>query len=210
MSGFDTRTERNRQQNQQEEDPPHRRTFSFSVSPSKKNYWNTAHTTTANNTTNTANTANSGGSGSHNHLGTVPSANKVTTPRDGSVVDGWRDNSHSSVGGSVGGSGGSRMSMRRPVSAPGRKRFVRPAVKTEAQHTQHMIQRQFEEQGHTGGSSTKKRKKKRKKKRPQSASARRTGVAAVAAAAAGDMRRIGSRLAKTPGLGIGTSFYTTK
>ena len=99
--------------------------------------------------------------------------------------------------------------MRRPVSAPGRKRFVRPAVKTEAQHTQHMIQRQFEEQGHTG-SSTKKRKKKRKKKRPQSASARRTGVAAVAAAAAGDMRRIGSRLAKTPSLGIGTSFYTTK
>jgi hypothetical protein len=205
MSGFDTRTERNRQQNQQEEDPPHRRTFSFSVSPSKKNYWNTANTTTANNNNNTNNTnsGGSGGSGSHNHLGTVPSANKVTTPRDGSVVDGWRDNIHSSVGGSVGGSGGSRMSMRRPVSAPGRKRFVRPAVKTEAQHTQHMIQRQFEEQGHTG-SSTKKKRKKRKKKRPQSASARRTGVAAVAAAAAGDMRRIGSSL------GIGTSFYTTK
>ena len=193
--------------------PPHRRTFSFSVSPSRKasvaqSNWGTKQSISSISLA--------------NRSGTVPSVSKLPTPREGSS-EGWRQTI-----------GASRLAIKRPSSAPGKKRkkSLRVAKQQSEREVTHQLiqssiarsesslslqqqQQQQEQQqqqqreqrnNQTGGidmglAVPRKRKKRAPKKlrRPKSAAISRSNSMAGQ-----------KRMMKTPSLGIGTQFYTSK
>jgi hypothetical protein len=184
MSGFDKKLNN---RDDEEDYPPHRRTFSFSVSPSKKNYWNTSNVDNGN-----------GSFSGNNRKGTVPVTVDVETPRDSSV-EGWRHNIQN------------QESVNRPSSAPSRKRFVRlnTTLKSEKEITQKMIQNQFSK-SHRSDGTIKKNKKRRKRPKSAMVKTRNDTFHVSSTGTSAQRSRIGSRLSKAPNLGIGTSFYTSK
>jgi len=177
--------------------PPHRRTFSFSISPQRKG----VHWGNSNSQQNV-----------RNKTGVVPMGGpKVSTPRESSV-EGWRQN--------ITTTGVSRLATR-PQSAPGRRRFGNVSRSGKVS-TQELIQNSIARSGsnvkvnvsvsNAALTTTKKKGKRKKKRRPKSAalSGRRKNSTLSSSLQPKISSRMSQKNRAIPDLGIGVQFYTAK